>query len=263
MVIDVNSKELIENIWRHEFKYPEWCRREFQHVLGDKVVKLSIPVYYSGSLRRLCIELFNSKIITYSSEKLGELLHEIARNTKTLTKPSVEEVLRLIFKTLLNNYHMELTEIDNTIENTIHKIMRGEASYKQIYKLYNKCSKIHRGVHGAIFGLELLENKYPDLRDLLNEAIMLENMYSTSIDRITQAFNLYYTVISEKTNRVVTKLTVISAIFLPLTLIAGIYGMNFKYMPELQHPLAYPLVLIIMAGIALGELLYFKKKKWI
>ncbi|RLG89504.1 MAG: hypothetical protein DRO16_03920, partial [Thermoprotei archaeon] len=124
----MGSRELIENIWRHEFKYPEWCRREFQHVLGDKVVKLSIPVYYSGSLRRLCIELFDNKIITYSSEKIGELIDEIAMNTKTFTKPSVKEVLRLIFKTLLNNYHMELTEIDNTIENTIHKIMRGEAS---------------------------------------------------------------------------------------------------------------------------------------
>ncbi len=141
--------------------------------------------------------------------------------------------------------------------------MRGELLYEPIYRLYNRASHLHRGVHGIIYSLQCLDRFYPNLKDLGDEAIMLENMYSTSIDRITQAFNLYYTLISERTNRVVTKLTIISAIFLPLSLIAGIYGMNFRYMPELQHPLAYPITLSAMAVIAIGELLYFKIKKWI
>jgi len=83
------------------------------------------------------------------------------------------------------------------------------------------------------------------------------------LERITLLTQFHYMVLSDKVNSVVQKLTIISAIFLPLTLIASIYGMNFKYMPELNHPLAYPVVLAVMLIIAIGQLAYFRKKKWI
>jgi len=67
----------------------------------------------------------------------------------------------------------------------------------------------------------------------------------------------------EKTNRRLAVLTILSAIFMPLTLIAGIYGMNFDTMPELQHVFGYPAVLIFMALVAGGMYLYFKKRGWL
>ena len=57
-------------------------------------------------------------------------------------------------------------------------------------------------------------------------------------------------------------LTVISAIFLPLSLIAGIYGMNFIDMPELKNPVAYPVTLLLMVGIAFGMLAFFYRRGW-
>jgi len=67
----------------------------------------------------------------------------------------------------------------------------------------------------------------------------------------------------EKTNRRLSRLTIISAIFLPLTLIAGIYGMNFARMPELQHPLGYPLTLGGMVLVAVGMVWWFRSRGWI
>lgn len=67
----------------------------------------------------------------------------------------------------------------------------------------------------------------------------------------------------EKTNRRLAVLTILSAIFMPLTFIAGIYGMNFDKMPELHFPYSYPVVLIIMASIAGGMYLYFKTRGWL
>jgi magnesium transporter len=67
----------------------------------------------------------------------------------------------------------------------------------------------------------------------------------------------------EKTNRRLAVLTVLSAIFMPLTFIAGIYGMNFENMPELQHAFGYPVVLLFMALVAGGMYLYFKKRGWL
>jgi len=58
-------------------------------------------------------------------------------------------------------------------------------------------------------------------------------------------------------------LTIIATIFIPLTFIAGIYGMNFRYMPELEWRWGYPFVMIFMAVLGIGMLFYFKKKKWL
>ena len=60
-----------------------------------------------------------------------------------------------------------------------------------------------------------------------------------------------------------TVLTIVTTIFMPLTLIAGWYGMNFKYMPELESGWGYPITIIVSILIVLGSLLFFKKKKWL
>ena len=66
----------------------------------------------------------------------------------------------------------------------------------------------------------------------------------------------------EKLNHRLSMLTVVSSIFLPLTLIAGIWGMNFKWMPELAHPLGYPMALSVMTGVVGGMLWFFRRKGW-
>ena len=63
-------------------------------------------------------------------------------------------------------------------------------------------------------------------------------------------------------NEIMKVLTIIATIFIPLTFITGIYGMNFRYMPEIRWNWGYPAVLFIMIVIGVGMLIYFKKKKW-
>ena len=60
-----------------------------------------------------------------------------------------------------------------------------------------------------------------------------------------------------------TILTVVTTIFMPLTLITGWYGMNFTYMPELDSPYGYPIIIVVALMIAVASLLYFKRKKWL
>jgi magnesium transporter len=75
--------------------------------------------------------------------------------------------------------------------------------------------------------------------------------------------DVYLSSISNKMNEVMKVLTIIATIFIPLTFIAGIYGMNFKYMPELELHWAYPAVWIAMATVGVVMVIYFKRKKWI
>jgi magnesium transporter len=75
--------------------------------------------------------------------------------------------------------------------------------------------------------------------------------------------NLYISFSAQKTNDVIRVLTVFSVFFLPLTFIVGIYGMNFKYMPELNSKWGYPITLLVMIGVTLSIYLWFKRKKWL
>jgi magnesium transporter len=75
--------------------------------------------------------------------------------------------------------------------------------------------------------------------------------------------DLYMTSLSNRMNEIMKVLTIIGTIFIPLTFIAGIYGMNFEYMPELTVWYGYPAAVAVMAIIAGGLLLYFRRKKWI
>ena len=75
--------------------------------------------------------------------------------------------------------------------------------------------------------------------------------------------DLYVSGVSNRMNEVMKVLTIIATIFIPLTFIAGIYGMNFDYMPELHWKYAYFVTLFVMVVIAVAMIFYFKKKKWL
>ena len=79
---------------------------------------------------------------------------------------------------------------------------------------------------------------------------------------MTQLRDLIQSQLDERQNRIMTVLTVITSIFLPLSLIAGWYGMNFRYMPELDWRWSYPAVLVVSVLIVVFCLVLFKKKKW-
>ena len=75
--------------------------------------------------------------------------------------------------------------------------------------------------------------------------------------------SVHLTVVSNQMNAVMKTLTILAALFIPLTFIAGVYGMNFEGMPELKWPWAYPAVLATMGVVAAGMLVYFRRKKWL
>lgn len=74
--------------------------------------------------------------------------------------------------------------------------------------------------------------------------------------------DIYLSSVSNRMNAIMKVLTVIATIFMPLTWIAGIYGMNFKYMPELEWQWGYPAAWLAMLAVASGMIVYFRKKKW-
>ncbi|ADO76346.1 magnesium/cobalt transporter CorA [Halanaerobium praevalens] len=101
------------------------------------------------------------------------------------------------------------------------------------------------------------------LRDVYDHINQLMDEIDFSRDMLASMLDIYLSNKSNKMNEVMQFLTVISTIFIPLTFIAGVYGMNFSYMPELEHEIAYPAIMFLMLVIAVIQLIYFKSKKWL
>lgn len=100
-------------------------------------------------------------------------------------------------------------------------------------------------------------------RDVLDHTQQATEVVESFREVVTSQMNTYLSVVSNRTNDVMRVLTIISTIFIPLTFLAGIYGMNFRYMPELEQRLAYPALLLAMGVICLAQLAFFWRRGWL
>ena len=101
------------------------------------------------------------------------------------------------------------------------------------------------------------------LRDLYDHTIQVIDTIETFRDMISGMLDIYLSSVSNRMNEVMKVLTIIATIFIPLTLIAGIYGMNFAHMPELDWRWGYPVVWGVMLAITVLMLVYFRRKRWL
>jgi magnesium transporter len=121
----------------------------------------------------------------------------------------------------------------------------------------------------SLSGLLRLDSKLihdeltPFLKDLHDNIIQAVETVENYRDLIAGVTEVNLSSISNRMNRVMKVLTIISTIFIPLTFIVGVYGMNFTHMPELNLPYAYPLTWVVMGLIAGGMLFFFKRRRWI
>ncbi len=140
----------------------------------------------------------------------------------------------------------------------IHKLKRDLIFLrKSVWPLREVISFLEKGE-----SLLVLESTYIYLRDVYGHTIQVMDTIETLRDIISGILDIYLSSINNRMNEIMKMLTIIATIFIPLTFITGIYGMNFQYMPELKWFWSYPAVLSFMLAIGIGMLIYFKRKKW-
>ncbi len=101
------------------------------------------------------------------------------------------------------------------------------------------------------------------LRDVYDHTIQVIDTVETYRDMLTGMMDIYLSSVSNRMNEVMKVLTIIATIFIPMTFLAGMYGMNFKYMPELEIKWAYPVFWVVIIAIFAMMVLWFKRKKWL
>lgn len=197
----------------------------------------------------------------------------ISRQNSRIRKKSVDYLFYALINLILENYSKVLYNIGSEIEELESKVLLStdKENLKHILKLKNDIvylRKTLRPLREILFQLGDVESDFfqeankiylRDLRDHGNQVLLLLDELNESV---TVIYDVYMSVVNNKMNEVMKILTIIATIFIPLTFIVGLYGMNFKHMPELDLPWAYPTVLIVMAFIGIYMILYFKRKKW-
>lgn len=170
------------------------------------------------------------------------------------------------YYTFFENLREEINELEDTLLIEIHK-----NHIEDIYELKNKLTSVRKNLFPlktAINdlmsdGSELIEDDnlkyFNDSKDHINEFIEYYNSFS---EMITNLVSLNENILANNTNRVMKVLTIIATVFIPLTFIAGIYGMNFTNMPELEWQHGYYSALILMFVIGIGIVGLMKWKKW-
>jgi magnesium transporter len=118
--------------------------------------------------------------------------------------------------------------------------------------------RLSRGEFG-VFPAEML----PYLRDVHDHFVRVGDLADSYRDLVTSALDAYLSVQSNRMNEIMKTLTLISTVMLPLTFIAGVYGMNFEHMPELKWQLGYPFALGIMAIVAVFAVVWFRYRRWL
>lgn len=102
----------------------------------------------------------------------------------------------------------------------------------------------------------------PFFRDLHDQGVRVLDFVEVNRELVASLMDLYLANVAQRTNEVMKVLTVVATIFIPLTFITSLYGMNFQYMPELHWPWAYPAVLAFMAALGIGMVLVFRRRGW-
>ena len=175
---------------------------------------------------------------------------------------------------VVDSYFPVINEFDDLVDDMSDELFKDptQETLAKIYHLKNDVMFLRRtiGPQADVMALisrgdfeVIMPHNAIYFRNIYDNLVRLNDIVGTSRDIITGAMEAYVSVISNRLNEIMKTLTVIATIVMPLTLIASIYGMNFKYMPELSSRYGYPAVMGVMILISLGMLYYFKRNKWL
>ncbi len=175
---------------------------------------------------------------------------------------------------IIDDYFIVIEKVGENIENIEDILIKNPepATLQNIYRLKRSSIELRKSIWPIREVINKLQREQSNLigdelhiylRDIYDHIFRISDLLENYRDIIFGMLDMYLSSVSNRMNDIMKVLTIISTIFIPISFLAGFYGMNFHYMPELSKPMAYPILIMIMASIALVMLYFFKRKKWI
>lgn len=224
---------------------------------ADTVQELTnkVAIFYSGGY-----------IITIHRNELN-FISELAQTVGQGKCKRVSHLLNLLIRACLMTYDAPSSKLAKAIdyyEENVFLRNRKIPLLKGLYYLRRKIDLVKRMLILSYDIIDSIDAKGDvNTRDTRDLYVKLQNVYDSLNDNINQLLTVYFSTASQRTNEIMRVLTIFSVFFMPLTFIVGIYGMNFKFMPELDWKYGYPAVILLMVFITAVVFLWFKKKGWL
>lgn len=228
-------------------------------------------------VEQLSIILGENYVITFQ-EKEGDVFDRLRENMKKgkgkLRKKGADYLAYALVDAVVDHYFLVLEQFGDEIEVMEDRVfvdpdpemvseiqrMKGDMIYirKAVWPLRESISLLMRDETPFISS-----DSQIFLRDLYDHTIQVIDTVETFREMVSSLLDVYLSSISNRMNEVMKVLTIIATIFIPLTFIAGIYGMNFEHMPELKMSWAYPAIWVVFVVVAIVMVIYFRRKKWL
>ena len=251
---------------------------------GGQVVYVTFKMLHHSRQRQeidaehVSLVLGKNYLVSFQEERTKDIFEPVIDRIKASSgktrRNGADYLLYALMDVVVDHYLLITERIGDKMDEVEEQIVAEQANQQTLatlYRLKRELAFIRRTVNpmrdiiGALLRGEadlIQQPTYPYLRDLadhINQAIETLESYR---ELIAGLMDVYYSIVSNRMNSVMKTLTIISSIFIPLTFIAGIYGMNFENMPELRTKTGYFWVMGMMAVIAVGEVIYFKRRGW-
>jgi magnesium transporter len=218
-------------------------------------------------------DTFVFSFLEKSDNIFNPIKDRITNNYGRVRKQPSDYLFYALMDVVVDQYFLLLEQIEHNIEILDDEVITSadRSQIEKIYNLKNKLLLTRRSIWPLreIFSRLIREdtsliNKkiMPYLRDLLDHTIQVTETIELQREITTGIMETHLSMMSFKMNEVMKVLTVIATIFIPLTFIVGIYGMNFPNMPEMKWPWAYFALWGVMISVVLFMIYYFKRKKW-
>ena len=232
---------------------------------------------FSIDFQQVSIITSNKFVFTFK-ERLDDTLEPVKhriRNSKGQPRSQGADYLTyMIIDTVVDEYFSIQDALDDHVDTTEEELLANPSSrtLATIQKLKRQVNNIRRSISplrevlNALLrsDTELLQKKtLLYFRDVHDHVLRVYESIETYREMVSSLLDIYISSVSNKMNEVMKVLTIFASIFIPLTFLAGIYGMNFQYMPELKMKWAYPALWVVFIVIPVVLLAYFKKKKWL
>ncbi len=254
-------------------------RPKFEEYENYTTTTFKMLSYENGVVsEQLTILLFDNLVITFQEANAKDAFNNIRERLRfskgRVRKMNADYLSYVLIDSVVDTYFTILENLGLKIDHMEDEIIKGSThiTTNDLHHIKREVIYLRKNVwplRELIYNIQRSDSNFYEkgthiyLRDVYDHIIRLIETIDSYHDLINGLMDLYLNNISNKTNQVVKLLTIISSIFIPVTFIAGVYGMNFKYMPELDSKYGYFSVLILMFTTVVGMLYYFKRRKWL
>lgn len=241
-----------------------------------KLIDKSLNDNFELYSEQISLVLGKNYLLTFlerPSDVLDSVIKRVSQIKQRRPKHSHAFLLYLIIDAIVDSYYSVLEYIGENIDEIEDNVIEkpDAKSVERLHKLKRSLIFLRKAIWPLREIVHKLQND-EDLFDVSKDKIYINDLYDhvvqiidtieTQREIVAEILDLYLSSVSQKLNQIMKVLTILSTIFMPLTFLSSIYGMNFRHMPELNWYLGYPMVWTINIVLVASMVWYFKKKQW-